>query len=237
MSFIPSRFEAVSRRHFMQRSAMVGGLGALALIPGVACSDDEGDLSGLPTATGDATTTVASTAATTTGDSTVDTAAATTQAPPSDPFPAGAEMQVNFTFAASDGRARNPYIAMWVEDASGALVQTLALWFRRNQSRYLSHLTRWYDAESTLLNAGGTDNLDAIASASRPAGSYQVVWDGTDVDGQPVAKGNYVLFIEAAREHGPYELATGPITIGADDFTTTLADNGELSAIVVTFVV
>lgn len=231
-----SRYEAVSRRHFLQRSAMVGGLGALgafALVPGVACSNDDSQLSGLPAATGDAaTTTVAP------GGSTVDSAATTTEATlPADPFPAGAELQVNFTFAATDSRARNPYIAVWIEDASGSMVQTVALWFRRNQSRYLSHLTRWYDTESTFLNDGGTDNLDAIASASRPAGSYQVVWDGTDADGHVVPKGNYVLCIEAAREHGPYQVATGPITIGADDFTTTIADNGELSAMVVTFVV
>lgn len=235
MSSFLSRFEAVSRRHFLQRSAMVGGVGALALVPGVACSnDDSSELGGTTATTGaeSTTTTAAPTDSTTAG-----TDAATTAPSVGDPIPTGAELQVNFTFATSDGRARNPYIVVWIEDASGAMVNTVALWFRRNQNRYLSHLTRWYDAESTLLNDGGTDNLEAVAGASRAAGSYQVVWDGTDVDGRPVAKGNYVLCIEAAREHGPYELATGPITIANDGFTTTLADNGELSAIVVTYVV
>ena len=229
MSTFLSRFESVTRRHFLKRSAMVGGVGALALVPGVACSDDEEQLGGLPTAPAETSTTVAS------DGSTTDTGAATTQVTtPADPFPSGAQLEVNFTFT---GSGRNPYIAVWVEDAAGGLVQTLALWFRRKESRYLSHLKRWYDAESTLLNNGGTDNLDAIASATRAAGSYQVVWDGTDVDGNVVPKGNYVLCIEAAREHGPYEVATGPITIGTDGFTTTLADNNELSAMVVTFVV
>jgi len=229
MSTFPSRFESVTRRHFLRRSAMVGGAGALALVPGVGCSDEEGQLGGLPTAPANASTTVAA------DGSTADTGAATTQATtPADPFPKGAELQVNFTFT---GSGRNPYIAVWIEDAAGGLVQTIALWFRRSESRYLSQLTRWYDAESTLLNNGGTDNLDALASASRAAGSYQVVWDGTDVDGNLVSKGNYVLCIEAARERGPYQVATGPITIGTSGFTTTLADNGELSAMVVTFAV
>ena len=231
MSTFLSRFESVSRRHFLHRSAMVGGVGALALVPGVACSDDKSQLGGLPTAPSNVATTVATDGSTS---GSTDTGATTTQVTlPADPFPDGAELQVNFTFT---GSGRNPYIAVWIEDAAGGLVQTLALWFRRNEPRYLSHLTRWYDAESALLNNGGTDNLDALASASRAAGSYQVVWDGTDVDGNVVAKGNYVLCIEAAREHGPYEVATGPITIGADGFTTTLADNNELSAMVVTFV-
>lgn len=229
MSSFNSRFESVTRRHFLQRSAVLGGVGALALVPGVGCSDDEDEFGGMPTAPASAASTVAA------GDSTTDTGAATTQATmPADPFPNGAELQVNFTFT---GSGRNPYIAVWVEDASGGLVQTLSLWFRRDQARYLNQLKRWYDAQSTLLNNGGTDNLDAMSGATRAAGSYQVVWDGTDVDGNVVPKGNYVLCIEAARERGPYEVATGPITIGTDGFTTTLADSGELSAMVVTFVV
>ena len=126
---------------------------------------------------------------------------------------------------------------MWVETPEGDIVQTISLWLQINKSRYLDHLKRWYNAETNLLDAGGTNNLDAIAGASRPAGDYQVVWDGTDVEGNPVAQGDYVLCIEAAREHGPYELVSGPITIGTTGFQATLDDNGELSAVEVTFVV
>lgn len=236
MSFPLHRFEAISRRHLLHRSALVGGLAALAALPGVACgNDDDAQLGGLPSADSGAADTTSAPTAEPGGTA----ATTTTEAPPTDPFPAGAQLQVSFTYTAADGggRVRNPYIAVWVEDASGGLVQTLSLWFKSNESKYLNSLKRWYNAESTLLDEGGTDNLDAIASATRTPGSYQVVWDGTDVDGNVVSKGNYVLCIESAREHGPYQIATGPLTIGAADFTTTLADSGELSAMVVTFVV
>ena len=223
------RFEAVSRRQFLVRSA---AFGALALVPGVACSNDDAARLGtepLGTSGGD-------TAAPATSGSTT---TATTQVPaPSGPaFPVGAQLEVFFTYSASGERVRNPYIAVWVETPDGEMVQTISLWLKSSKDRYLDHLKRWYNAEANLLDGGGINNLDAIAGASRPAGDYQVVWDGTDVNGNPVAQGEYVLCIEAAREHGPYELVSGPITIGTEAFETSLADNGELSAVRVKFVV
>ena len=230
------RFEAVSRREFLARSAALGA----AVLVGAGCSNDDRSKLGSETLP----TTAANSAApstlapTSTGAPATDAAAttsATTQPVASgDAFPAGSQLEVAFTYS---GQARNPYIAVWVETPEGDIVQTISLWLQINKSRYLDHLKRWYNAETNLLDAGGTNNLDAIAGASRPAGDYQVVWDGTDVEGNPVAQGDYVLCIEAAREHGPYELVSGPITIGTTGFQATLDDNGELSAVEVTFVV
>ena len=39
--------------------------------------------------------------------------------------------------------------------------------------------------------------------ATRPAGTYSVTWDGTDTEGNRVPSGDYVVYVEAAREHGP----------------------------------
>lgn len=235
MSFPLPRFEAVSRRQFLQGTAVVG---AVALIP-TACSNNDksvfgSDTTTLPAATS-APTTDGGSPATTDSDAATTTPAAQVSA--ADAFPAGAELQVSFTYSAAGDRVRNPYVAVWVETPAGDMVQTISLWLLTNKTRYLDHLTRWYNAESTLLDAGGTNNLDARAGATRGAGDYQVVWDGTDVDGRPVAKGDYVLCIEAAREHGPYELITGPITIGDSAFTTKLDDSGELSNASAAFVV
>jgi hypothetical protein len=229
MSFPLPRFEAVSRRQFIQRSLLVG---AVALVPGVACSgeDDKSVLGGSNTTSRGTEPTAATSGS---GDVT------TTAAAPSGPvFPAGGQLQVNFTYTADGGgRVRNPYIAVWVETPDGALVQTVSLWYKARDARYLDHLKRWYNAESTLLDAGGPDNIAAISSATQAPGSYQVVWDGTDVNGVPVAQGDYVLVVEAAREHGPYQLASAPMTIGADAFELTLDDNGELSGVSAALVV
>lgn len=234
MSFPLTRFESVSRRQFLRRSAV---LGAVVLVPGVACgNNDKQALSG-----GDSggTTTVAGTSGSSGSTPAAGSVAGTTTiaAPSGAAFPTGARLEVNFTYVASDGRARNPYIAVWVETPAGDLVSTVSVWFKSREAKYLQHLTRWYDAETTLIDAGGTNNVDAISEASRPAGTYQVVWNGTDVDGTPVAQGDYVLCIEAAREHGPHGLMTTPITIGTSAFQATLTDDGELTAGSVNFVV
>ena len=231
MSFPLPRFEAVSRRQFIQRSLLVG---AVALVPGVACSDDDKSVLGGSNTTSRGTEPVAETAATNEAGE-----ATTTAAAPSGPaFPAGGQLQVNFTYTADGGgRIRNPYIAVWVETPDGALVQTVSLWYKSREAKYLDHLKRWYNAESTLLEAGAPDNIAAISSATKAPGSYQVVWDGTDVNGSAVAQGEYVLCVEAAREHGPYQLVSGPITIGSDAFELTLADNGELSGVSAALVV
>lgn len=234
------RFEAVSRRQFLVRSAAFGTLGALALVPGIACSNDDAARLGtepLDTAPGTGAGSPTTTAASVPATEVAPTSAATQPSATGPSFPAGAQLEVAFTYSASGERVRNPYIAVWVETPAGEMVQTISLWLKLDKDRYLDHLKRWYNAEATLLDAGGVNNLDAVAGASRPAGEYQVVWDGTDVNGDPVAQGDYVLCIEAAREHGPYELVSGPITIGGEAFETSLADNGELSAVRVTFVV
>ena len=37
-------------------------------------------------------------------------------------------------------------------------------------------------------------------------GAYKIVWDGNDDKKAPVVQGDYFVCIEAAREHGPYEI-------------------------------
>ena len=44
--------------------------------------------------------------------------------------------------------------------------------------------------------------VDAVTSATRPAGQYRFVWDGTNDDGQRLEQGDYTLHVEVVREHG-----------------------------------
>ncbi len=139
-------------------------------------------------------------------------------------FPDSAEMLVSFTYEpSSDEQAKRPYVAVWVEDADGNLVDTISLWFDQGSkgTRWLNDLSQWYRA------SGGEDTT--MSGATRVAGDYTVAWDGTDTDGRPVAAGEYVLNIESAREHGPTSFTSGTITIGDQGFTVDLDDDGELS--------
>jgi hypothetical protein len=199
------------------------------------------------------TTSAAGTAATTTaapadggspGSTTVATAAPATPTattPSGDALPAAAELQIAFTFSAAAGNGRpskNPYIAVWIEDGSGAMVRTVSLWLQTGKGqKWWPDLTRWYRQDAARAASGGPATADTITGATRTAGDYRVSWDGTDYDGARVAQGQYHVCIEAAREHGPYELIREALTLGAAGFEQALPAENELTRATVTYVV
>lgn len=140
------------------------------------------------------------------------------------------QLKVDFTFEASSGfgPVRNPYVAVWVEDSNGNLVDTLAAWYEHSGKglRYLNHLRNWY---SSSMN---TDT--SMTSATRAPGSYSLAWDGTTVDGQKLSAGTYTIFIEAAREHGSYELVYGTFNVDGSSSQQTLTPNGEITSATIT---
>jgi len=241
-----SRFEAVSRRSFVKRSL---ALGALVVTPGLACSKSDkqafsasattaDDVASAPTATSSTATSTTETEASVTAPSVSSVTSATTASSSAGTFPGGGQLVIDFTYAAADGgQVHSPYIAVWIEDSDGEMVRTVSLWYKSRESKYLNELTRWATVESAFQSAGRTDPVDTVSGATRVAGSYTVAWDGTDVDGAPVALGQYFVCIEAAREHGPYELIRGAVSIDGSASTTALDDNGELSAASVQLVV
>jgi hypothetical protein len=124
------------------------------------------------------------------------------------------------------GMARNPYIAFWIENGGGELVKTVALWHLAGQEdRWLSELSTWYSA------AGGDAT---VSSATRAAGSYDVVWDLTDTSGAAVKDGQYTVCIESSREHGPSSLLTMDLALSGKKTTVTGTANNELTAAQVT---
>ncbi len=125
------------------------------------------------------------------------------------------------------GRHRNPYVAVWIEDADGNPVRTLALWCDTGRGRrYLEHLSRWFRAIGT--GAMGSRVLSQVARPTRVAGTYALVWDGKNDHGQFVALGEYVVNVEMAREHGPYELVRQAVSLGNGPTSATLPGQGEL---------
>jgi hypothetical protein len=250
-----SRFDEAARRTLVRRAAVVGGL---VLLPAAGCSGgDEKAFSSASTTTDSSTTAPATTEPATTEPTTAEpttTEPATTEQTTTDPttteptttepttttgessgdsaaqgsFPSGGEVIVNFTFTAGSsnrGPARNPYTAVWVEDKEGNLVSVISAWYLQEQKgqRWLNELRRWYAI-------GGQEHSANVTGSTRSSGDYSVTWDGKDLDGNPVAAGEYVLLIEAAREHGPYELVTGPLEISESGYTADLTPQGELTA-------
>ena len=234
-----SRFELVSRRAMLKRSLIVGSLVA---IPGLACSPSDKEVfakstvapgmsTSTPVATSSTTSSTTPAARTTTTAATRPTRPSTTTATTTGPLlAASSQLAIAFAFApaASGGRIHNPFIAVWIEDASGALVRTVSLWYKSSESKYLNGLRRWYAAERASIARGGTDTTLTISGATRVAGSYSVVWDAKNDSGALVPQGDYFVCIEAARERGPYELIRDSLSLGTKALQKKLADSGEL---------
>jgi thiamine biosynthesis lipoprotein ApbE len=112
------------------------------------------------------------------------------------------KLTLEFELATFEGRFRRPFVAVWVENKKKETVKTLALWY--NKPRWLPDLKRWYSNNQAVLR----DSIAkaSISSATRSAGKYTLSWDGLDANGKAVPNGKYTFYIEAAREHGTYQL-------------------------------
>ena len=218
-----SRYAAVSRR-----TALTGALGA-ALLALAACSNDDSALAG----TGSPSGSPSSAAPTSAPGSPSPSSGSATPAPSgsaktgaTETLPSAATLTASFTFAAasSGGRVRNPYIAVWIENTAGDLVKTVALWHedRGGQDRWLSEMKAFAALDAT--------DAQTVSSATRQPGTYTVQWDGSTLQGTRARAGTYRLFVEAAREHGPYELVQQDLTLGSKAASFTLTPSGELTA-------
>lgn len=225
MSRSTSRYSQVSRR---AKSTVVRGsffLSAAALLPGLACGASDADILGASDTSSVANSTTAPpTQLTLPSSVSTDSLDSSNTSFAVSPVPATSQLQIDFSFAAQGSQVRNPYVAVWIEDAEGTLVDTVALWYKQSSkgTKWLDDLKRWYRVSD------GGDNAEELSSATRTPGDYSLLWDSTTSDGDKVSTGGYFICIEAAREHGPYELIREPMTLGANGFSLDLPDNDEL---------
>jgi len=142
---------------------------------------------------------------------------------------ASMELVVSFELAnINAGGYRRPYVAVWIEDATRFPVRTLALWYQK--PRWLPDLKAWSRADRVRSMAEGTDLTRSVSSATRPAGKYTLKWDGKDNQGKPVKPGKYTVFIEAAREHGTYQLMRQEMDFSGAPRQFNLAGNIEIAS-------
>ena len=141
------------------------------------------------------------------------------------------ELAVNFEINQPSGeRYRRPYVAVWIEDSEGNPVRTLSLWVqtRKPGPRWIPDLKRWYRKEKKRKSADGGDLIETISVATRQPGKYSLVWNGRNDDGKIVPQGNYVVNLEAAREHGTYGFLRETVAVGARPFRSEIGGNLEL---------
>lgn len=128
-----------------------------------------------------------------------------------------------------DARYRRPYVAVWVEDADHFPVRTLALWTQK--PRWIADLKQWYRDDQVRNLTEGTDISKTVSSATRPPGRYTLKWDGKDNEGKPVKAGKYTICIEAAREHGGYDIQRQELNFESKPQQVALPAAKELGAV------
>lgn len=137
------------------------------------------------------------------------------------------ELTVELELARFEGRFRRPFVAVWLEDAKKEPVRTLALWF--NKPRWLPDLKRWYSKNQEGLYDSNS-SIASISSATRSPGRYALKWDGLNDEGKMVPPGKYTLYLEAAREHGTYQLIRQDIEWNGKVKHLTLQGGAEITA-------
>ena len=213
----------------MLKSSLATGIAAAA---GVACSNQDSEVfAGAVAETLPTTTTTSVPATTTTSADSAEPASSAPAVATDVGVAVAGEMVISFTYTrVGEGKIESPYIAVWIEDAEGELLQTVSLWYEQSRrgARWLDHLDRWYAVDTARVAAGGPSNSSTISTATRPPGSHAVAWDG-NVDGVPASAGEYFVNIESAREDGPYSLIRVPLSLRGALLETLLPDEGELS--------
>ena len=143
-------------------------------------------------------------------------------------FDSSYELIVNLELARIEGRARRPYVAVWIEDKDKFPVRTVALWLEK--TRWLPELKTWYHDDKMRSMAEGNNITKSVSSATRAPGKYTIKWDGKDNAGKLVKAGPYTVCIEVAREHGTYQMIRQEVDFSGTAKQIPLAGNVEVSS-------
>lgn len=158
------------------------------------------------------------------------------KAPPRDPWAGEMELVVNFEINRPADQARGyrrPYVAVWVEDKSGFPVRNVSLWVSFGGAgpyQWIPEMKRWFKSDDLRKDVDKTDMIQTIARPTRPPGKYSVIWDGKDDHGNPLDRGEYNLFIDAAREHGTYQSIRTQVNLAHKPFAEELKGNVEIKS-------
>ncbi|GAB4008555.1 hypothetical protein GCM10028808_14980 [Spirosoma migulaei] len=132
------------------------------------------------------------------------------------------ELLINFELPLFQGRSHRPFVAVWIEDENGKPVRNLALWY--NKPRWLPELRDFY-----AMQRNADFDANSISSATRSPGEYSLQWDGKDNAGQYVKQAKYTICIEAAREHGSYQIIRQAMDFNGKLKQQTLPGNVEIA--------
>jgi thiamine biosynthesis lipoprotein len=141
------------------------------------------------------------------------------------PLPAGYGVEVTYEAPKIDvANSKHPFVVIWVTDADKALVKTLMV--SATKKNWIDNVYVWWRRYGRQDPA----QFDANLKPTRPPGKYTVEWDGADAAGKRVPQGQYVIHIEAAREHGGHAYQEIPVALGAKPLSAGEPGKDELGA-------
>jgi thiamine biosynthesis lipoprotein ApbE len=145
-------------------------------------------------------------------------------------WPANYEMIVTLELPTIAGanRYRRPYAAIWIEDANGKTVKTLAV--LGQAPKYQKDLNDWWK-----IGKEQPQVVKAVARATRGPGKYEFAWDGKDESGKPVLQGTFTVRVEVHREYGKHLRQSGKIELKSEPATIKLDKNDETGETLVTY--
>ncbi len=130
-----------------------------------------------------------------------------------------------------------PYAAVWLEsteEGDKKTVKTLSIWYADKKKeaageKWLKDLRQWWRRDGRNL----TLPIDGVSGATKLAGVHQLNYTQGTAPLGTLAKGNYVLFVELAREGGGREVVKVPFTWPVEK-TTSLKETGTVEVGAVT---
>jgi hypothetical protein len=126
-----------------------------------------------------------------------------------------------------------PYVAVWIEDASGKVAANLSVWYdvdlKDNEGeKWLKDIRQWWRRTGRGLEMP----IDGVSSPTKPPGKNTVKFDTAAGSIAKLAPGEYKIIVEATREVGGKELVEIPFkwAPGAEA-TASASGKEELGAI------
>lgn len=126
-----------------------------------------------------------------------------------------------------------PYVAIWIEDASGKVAGNLSVWYAvhlkdEEGEKWLKDIRQWWRRTGRGLDMP----IDGVSSPTKPPGKNTVTFDTSKGAFANLAPGEYKIIVEASREVGGKELVEIPFkwAPGAEA-TASASGTTELGAI------
>jgi hypothetical protein len=104
-----------------------------------------------------------------------------------------------------------PYVAIWIEDASGKVAANLSVWYDvdlkdSEGEKWLKDIRQWWRRSGRSLELP----MDGVSSPTKPPGKNSVKFDTAKGPIASLAPGEYKIIVEASREVGGKELVEIP---------------------------